>query len=189
MFRGLLAGFSLILLLGVYFAGGVQLPVFDAQRAVVAELLKAVFAHLTPLSSLLGGGVALKGAGFQLSSSYGPLPVLSLALAGLLAGLMSRSLPQAVLAAASASMLVIITAIILLVGYVPTLANQAGILEEVDRVFSSIIRERPLDLPSILSIPVIASIPSGLVMERIWAAREEEQPSILGWRRRRLAPA
>ncbi|MCS7145684.1 MAG: hypothetical protein RMJ28_06325 [Nitrososphaerota archaeon] len=185
MLRAVTAAFSLVLLLGVYYAAGVQLPVYDLQRAVVAEFLKAVFSHLTPLSSMLGGGVEISSSGFVLSSSYGLLPLASLVAAGLLVGLMSRSMPQAVMAALTTSILLIVSAITLLIGFLPTLPAQAeNVRWQVDSVFTALFIERPLELPAIVAVPVISSIPTGLVMERLWVQQSREERQLFSWRRR-----
>ncbi len=185
MLRGILAAVSLLLLLGVYFTAGVQLPVYDPQRAVVGEFLKAVFFHLTPLSSIFGDGVKITGVNFVLSSSYGPLPLLSLVLAGLLVGLMSRSLPQAITAALTTSMLLVIMAIMLMVGFLPTLPMQSGDLRwQIDTVFSTLLLERPLELPVMVAAPTLASIPTGIVMERLWSQQLRDERPLFSWRRR-----
>ncbi|MEM0382575.1 MAG: hypothetical protein QW059_04880 [Nitrososphaerota archaeon] len=183
MLKAIAASVSLVLLLGVYYTSGIQLPVYDPQRAVVGELLKAVFSHLTPVSSLLGDGVKIVGENFTVSSSYGLLPLGSLILAGLLIGFMSRSLPQAIIAALASSMLLIIMAIMLLVGFLPTLPVQnANLRVQVDAVFSTLFIERPLELPMILAIPAITSIPTGVIMEKIWSQKPRKERELFSWR-------
>ncbi|GBC71246.1 hypothetical protein HRbin02_01026 [Candidatus Calditenuaceae archaeon HR02] len=185
MLRGILAAVSLLLLLGVYYTAGVQLPVYDPQRAVVGEFLKAAFFHLTPLSSILGEGVKITGVNFVLSSSYGPLPLFSLVLAGLLVGLMSRTLPQAITAALTTSMLLLIMAIMLMIGFLPTLSVQSGDLRwQIDAVFSILFLEKPLELPVMVAAPTLASIPTGIIMERLWSQQLRDERPLFSWRRR-----
>lgn len=185
MLRAIVASFSLVLLLGVYYSAGIQLPVYDVQRAVVAEFLKAVFSHLTPLSSLLGQGVEIAGGGFVLRSSHGLLPLVSLIAAGLLIGLMCRSLPQAVLAALTTSMLLIISSIALLIGFLPNLQlHGENIRWQVDAVFMALFMERPLELPVIIAVPMLSSIPTGMVMERFWSHQSRMERPLFSWRRR-----
>ncbi|MEM0444488.1 MAG: hypothetical protein QXO86_00385 [Nitrososphaerota archaeon] len=184
MLRAIIAALSLMLLLGVSFTGGIQLPVYDAQRAVIGEFLKAIFFHLTPVSSLIGGGVLVTGLGFTISSSYGLLPLLSLAFAGLLAGLMCRSTPQAILAGLTSSIILIVMAISLLLGFTPTLPNQEGDMRwQVDKIFSTLFIDSPLELPVIVAVPTLASIPTGMIMERLWSERSREERPLFSWRR------
>jgi hypothetical protein len=182
MLRAVVSAFALMLLLGAWFSTGVQLPVYDLQKAVVAEILKAVFFHLTPLSSLLGDGVKISGEGYVLSSSHGFLPLISLFLGGLLAGAATRSIQQAVLASFTSSLLILLSAIFLLLGFLPSLPGPENMKWQIDSVFSGLFGDRPLDLPVLLAVTTLSSLPTGKIMESLFAEREES--ALFSWRRR-----
>lgn len=182
MFKAVVSAFALILLLGAWFSTGVQLPVYDLQKAVVAEILKAVFFHLTPLSSLLGEGLKIAGEGYVLSSGHGLLPLLTLFLGGLLAGATTRSLQQAVLASFTCSLLILLLAIFLLLGFLPSLPGPGNMRWQVDSVFSGLFGDRPLDLLALFAVTTLSSLPTGKIME--WLFAEREEPVLFSWKRR-----
>ena len=188
MLRPAIAAFALMLLMGAWFSTGIQLPVYDLQKALVAEILKAVFFHITPLSSLLGEGLILKGGSYVLSSNHGILPILSLFLAGLLAGALSRSVQQALMAAITSAIFLFLLAIFLLLGFLPSLPGPENMKWQVDSVFAAIFGDRPLDLPTLIAVTALSSIPTGKLMEWLLAERVEEEP-LFSWRRRSTVEA
>jgi hypothetical protein len=188
MLRPAIAAFALMLLMGAWFSTGIQLPVYDLQKALVAEILKAVFFHITPLSSLLGEGLILEGGSYVLSSNHGILPILSLSLAGLLAGALSRSVQQALMAAITSAIFLLLLAIFLLLGFLPPLPGPENMKWQVDNVFAAIFGDRPLDLPTLIAVTALSSLPTGKLMEWLLAERVEEEP-LFSWRRRSTVEA
>jgi hypothetical protein len=53
---------------------------------------------------------------------------------------------------------------------------------QVDNVFAAIFGDRPLDLPTLIAVTALSSLPTGKLMEWLLAEKVEEEP-LFSWRR------
>ncbi|MCX8203557.1 MAG: hypothetical protein N3H32_04500 [Nitrososphaeria archaeon] len=169
--RGLLGFVFTVVGLGTLLSGSTSYPFPNLQQALVAEVYRSLTFHLAPLSALAGEGLTLERYGFVVSTGNGFYPLVSLFVAGAVAGLCAgRSGSAAAPLLGSASVFGLWQ---LLGFYVMSVAfGDQSWVTAIDRINAFLLIERPLELVALFAVPLPVSLGVGHLVDR----PERERP-------------
>jgi hypothetical protein len=173
---------AIILCAGSYLSAGNQLPVRDAQLAVVGEIYKALTYFIAPVSSLMGERVVIDGGTFTISSGAGFWPILILILAGAVAGLLSRNVGSAIAASFIGSSFIFVGWQLIGLQLIPVLAPNYAWMLELDKVYTMMLYLRPLEIPALFGFPIVASIATSMFIEEEAAQSARRHEPLFSWR-------
>ncbi|MCS7094962.1 MAG: hypothetical protein NZ988_04035 [Thaumarchaeota archaeon] len=163
--RGLVGFVFTVVGLGSLFSGHTSYPFPNLQQALVAEVYRSLTFHLAPLSALMGEGITLERYGFVVSTGNGVHPLLSLLLAGAVAGVCAGRAGSAAAPLLGSAM---IFGLWQLMGFY-VLSSSLGDhswVTAIDRMNEFLLIERPLELIALFTVPLPVSIGIGHLIDR-----------------------
>ncbi len=162
--KGVLAYLSTAIAIGSLLSGPTSYPFGDLQQAIVAELYRTLTFYIAPISSALGDGLTVTRFGFTLSTSHGIYPIVGLLLAGLLSGFCTGRSSNVVAALLGSSL---VFGLWQLTGFyiLPQLFGEFEWIGVLNRFNEFLLVVKPLEILALFSVPLIGSIPAGMLVE------------------------
>lgn len=163
--RGVLGFVFTVVGLGSLLSGSTSYPFANLQQALVAEVYRSLTFHLAPLSALAGEGITVERYGFVISTGHGVYPLLSLLLAGVVAGVCSGRVGSAAAPLLGSAMIFGLWQLMGFYVMSTTFGDQSWVVV-IDRLNGFLLLERPLELIAFFTVPLPVSLSIGHLIDR-----------------------